>query len=746
MKSKSNLLSMFIGTLLTLLMTLPIISNAQTYDIFIWTTDQNMLAMGDVTVVLDGETIVTTGGPMGGEAVFTGKAPGVYPYTASKSGYVTVNGSVTVVNQNASDFAVMLPALYDIFIWTTDGMLPMGDVTVVLDGETIVTTGGPMGGEAVFTGKAPGVYPYTASKSGYVTVNGSVTVVNQNVSDFAVMLPALYDIFIWTTDGMLPMGDVTVILDGETIVTTGGPMGGEAVFTGKAPGVYPYTASKSGYVTVNGSVTVVNQNVSDFAVMLPALYDIFIWTTDGMLPMGDVTVILDGETIVTTGGPMGGEAVFTGKTPGVYPYTASKAGYVTVNGSVTVVDQNASDFAVMLPAIFDISFMCSAVGISGGLEGVDITMDGITVTSDPDGLALFEDYDPGTYSYIASSYGYVTQTGSVTVTDQNITVSIEMSIAYNDMLIWCYDESNSTPLPGVAITIDGTTIISDNSGLAFFNDYISGTYNFTATKDGFIDETGLITIINTTATVNVMLMPNAFDMYFWCSEQGNPMGLSGVDITIDGTIITSDFDGLAIFEGYAPGSYVYSASKDGYITHTGSVNVVDENISEFVVLGQLTYSVTFIVDNGMEFVEGVEIEMNGVISFTNENGESVFTEIAPGSYDYTISMDWYTIQSGTINVSDEEVIIPITLLLSGINDTFVNEVSIYPNPSTGNISIDNAENTTIQIIDQNGITIYKSNNNGSSNSVNLTNRPAGIYNVIFTSGNSIATRKLIITR
>ncbi len=55
---------------------------------------------------------------------------------------MTVNGSVTVVDQNASDFAVMVPvpATYDIFIWTTDGALPMADVTVVLDGETIVTS------------------------------------------------------------------------------------------------------------------------------------------------------------------------------------------------------------------------------------------------------------------------------------------------------------------------------------------------------------------------------------------------------------------------------------------------------------------------------------------------------------------------------------------------------------------------------------------------------------------------------
>lgn len=62
---------------MTFFMTVPNVAVAQTYDIFIWTTE-NGLPLGGVTVVLDGETIVTTGGPMGGEAIFTGKAPRTY--------------------------------------------------------------------------------------------------------------------------------------------------------------------------------------------------------------------------------------------------------------------------------------------------------------------------------------------------------------------------------------------------------------------------------------------------------------------------------------------------------------------------------------------------------------------------------------------------------------------------------------------------------------------------------------------
>ena len=72
------------------------------------------------------------------------------------------------------------------------------------------------------------------------------------------------------------------------------------------------------------------------------------------------------------------------------------------------------------------------------------------------------------------------------------------------------------------------------------------------------------------------------------------MGSSGVDVTIDGVTVTSGFDGLAVMEGYEPGSYDYTAEKEGFITQTGTVIVVDENVQEFVVLSPVVlYDIFF---------------------------------------------------------------------------------------------------------------------------------------------------------
>ncbi|NPD87053.1 hypothetical protein HNS38_20075, partial [Lentimicrobium sp. L6] len=64
--------------------------------------------------------------------------------------------------------------------------------------------------------------------------------------------------------------------------------------------------------------------------------------------------------------------------------TASKDGFITVNGSVTITDQNGSDFAIMLPAppSYYAFFWCSIEGSATGVEGIDVTIDGLTLVLD----------------------------------------------------------------------------------------------------------------------------------------------------------------------------------------------------------------------------------------------------------------------------------------------------------------------------------------------------------------------------
>ena len=60
--------------------------------------------------------------------------------------------------------------------------------------------------------------------------------------------------------------------------------------------------------------------------------------------------------------------------------------------------------------------------------------------------------------------------------------------------------------------------------------------------------------------------------------------LEGVKVKLNGMEQATGNDGLTIFEKVPPGSYSYEVSKDGYDTEYGGIKVVDEDITEKVIL------------------------------------------------------------------------------------------------------------------------------------------------------------------
>jgi len=221
------------------------------------------------------------------------------------------------------------------------------------------------------------------------------------------------------------------------------------------------------------------------------------------------------------------------------------------------------------------------------------------------------------------------------------------------------------------------------------------------------------------------------------------MGLSGVDITIDGQSYTSDFDGLVIFETMSPGTYDYTATKEGYATHNGQVVVINENVQEFVILS-LVYDVTFIVDDGRGFVEGAEIYMDGVTQITNEFGEATFTNLLNGTYDFEITMEGYAVYEGSIEVNGEHLEVQISLVISGSTEQDHFQVSIYPNPTSDFINIIGMEQFDCYIYSQSGQLLYHEKKENNLSKIDLTDLPAGLYHIRLQSKNITYKDKILI--
>jgi len=86
------------------------------------------------------------------------------------------------------------------------------------------------------------------------------------------------------------------------------------------------------------------------------------------------------------------------------------------------------------------------------------------------------------------------------------------------------------------------------------------------------------------------------------------------------------------------------------------------------------------------------------------------------------------------------------LQTSGVQDVTFTKVRIYPNPSNGQISIDNAAGMQIQIVDVLGNVVYTNNNLSVSNSLVLNNLSNGVYFVRLHKGNKTGLRKIVIAK
>jgi hypothetical protein len=92
--------------------------------------------------------------------------------------------------------------------------------------------------------------------------------------------------------------------------------------------------------------------------------------------------------------------------------------------------QNWTVNATVEPATFAVSFLLSSLDTGLPLEGVLVFIDEVgELLTDADGIAVFEDVAPGTYSWEASLEGYYPENGNFDLIDQDIELSVELEIA-----------------------------------------------------------------------------------------------------------------------------------------------------------------------------------------------------------------------------------------------------------------------------------------------------------------------------
>ncbi|MCB9015913.1 MAG: carboxypeptidase regulatory-like domain-containing protein [Lentimicrobiaceae bacterium] len=274
-----------------------------------------------------------------------------------------------------------------------------------------------------------------------------------------------------------------------------------------SPGNHLFTASLAGYNTYNGNFTVTaGTNHVNVTLTNSSNYLLTFHVTDtDMAPLAGAEISVASQTLTTNSEGMA--TITLGN--GTYPYTVSKEGYISENGSAVIANGN-TDVNVQLTAVVIPTFVLSfQVNNADGqpLEGVSIEIEGQPepLLTNSAGTVTIELPD-GTYSYNASLQNYETYTGSVEIAGANVTENIVLQPDTTSLYTVTFTvDSNMGLLSGAEITINGETLTTNDNGVATIQ-LTNGTWPYTVTAIDFITEEGSLTVWGADVNESVYLL------------------------------------------------------------------------------------------------------------------------------------------------------------------------------------------------------------------------------------------------
>ncbi len=630
----------------------------------------------------------------------------------------------TLMNMDEEDWvaSTSCPPVLDITFVVTkdDGVTPIKNVMVDLDGDVKYTD---ISGEVIFQFLDPDTYDYTLSKTGYFDETGTVDVIDEDVTvDVSLTLTGEnYDISFMVTDGTNPLENALVDFDGVQQYTN---TSGQTIFTDVLPENYPYIITKDGYLPAISVIEVIDEDitvdVSLYEEVPTALEfdgeDDYIQTTcPGILQSSPRTVqawiyLTEAPThnmCITDYGfwANGSRNTFKVKGNGYLGFESGGEDGI-INATVTPVPIGSwVHVAFVFDGTFGFLYQDGEQVGTGNLEGLqtiaggtkvrigqriiggDIPFKGMIDEVSVWDVALAQQEimnnacigNPVPYPDLFAYYDFNDGQGT-TLTDlvagangtlMNMDEEEDWVLAdicgsvYNIAFVVTEDDG-TTPIENAEVDLDGDILYTDANGEAVFNYSNPGSYNYTISKPGYFDETGTVDLVDDDVTVEVSLILTGieYDITFVVTDELTGDPVENALVNLDGVQQLTDEFGETVFTGYLSGVYDYSVTNSDYYELTGSVEVIDNDVTENVALAPIIYyDITFIVTEGAGTnpLEDALVELDGVQQYTNASGETTFSQYLPDIYPFTISKDGYFAYSDNVEVVDANVTVEVSL-------------------------------------------------------------------------------------
>jgi len=541
----------------------------------------NATALSGAVVSIAGQS-ATTGST--GTFSISGVAPGTYAVNASKSGYNTYSGSITVsANQTLSIVMTPTPVTYTLSGTIHTGSVTASDLagaTVSVAGKTATTASN---GTFTISGVAAGTYTLAISATGYAPYTSSITL-NANQTIIAALTPASYTLTGTVHNGS-PTGPglagATVAVAGKTATTAGD---GTFSINGISGGTYTMVVSKTGYVSVTSQSVTVNSNLVAALYLLPQTYTAS-GTVTSAATAGSNATALSGAIVSiagqsTTSGSTGTFSI-SGLAPGTYPVNASKSGYNTYTGSITV-NANQTLSIVMTPVTHTLSGTIHTGSMTGsGLSGATVSVAGKTATTASDGTFSIAGIPAGSYTYTVTKTGYVSYTSGTFTMSSDLVAATYLAPLPTVFTIngTVKSTTSSGPaIPGATVYLAGQTLTTGSNGTFSATGIAAGTYPINIVAQGYGIYSTNITI-SANQTLTFCMAPLSYTLSGTVTAGSlTGAGLAGATVSLAGQTATTNSTGsFSISIHAAAGIYTITASKSGYTTYTNNALSVGGN-------------------------------------------------------------------------------------------------------------------------------------------------------------------------
>jgi len=349
--------------------------------------------------------------------------PGTWEVTYSSIGYIPQKHNITISNWNTSinQNITLIPA-HKVTFDVKYQSVSMENVNVNFNGKSKITfSDGTISFDSIPEG---GLYDYSISMSGYHSISGQLNV-NGNKTIYINLVPetaTVNSVSFNVTHLSTNISNATVIINGQEQQTS---TVGTQIFSTIPQGFeYDYTISKAGYHSIIAQVNVVKDTLINID-LIPYTYNATFVVKHLGVPVPDVNIDFNSLVKLTDSY---GEAVFEGMGYATnLEYTISKAGYISINGSVNLT--NDLNVEVELIPQFDVVFNINSKGLP--VENAKIRFNSLNKFTNQDGTVTFNSVMYGSsYSYLISKIGYNSVLGQEDITASK---SIDINLSLVDV-------------------------------------------------------------------------------------------------------------------------------------------------------------------------------------------------------------------------------------------------------------------------------------------------------------------------